>query len=140
MAQHILMVDDDLLVLQLYGRYLEAAGYRVTTTLDGEQAIQLALAEPPHLIILDVVMPGLGGLPALRELKAQPATAAIPVIVITSMQAYHVCSKEAGTLGASAFLTKPISPAQLLTEVRKVLANMESQSGFAKPDGSAPDP
>jgi DNA-binding response OmpR family regulator len=130
MALHILMADDDPLILQLYGHHLEAAGYRFSTALTGEQALELAYADPPHLIILDVMMPGLGGLATLRELKGQPATAAIPVIVITSMQAYHVCSKEARMMGASAFLTKPFSPAQLLAEVSKVLGDTtQAQSG-----------
>jgi CheY-like chemotaxis protein len=71
-------------------------------------------------VVLDDVLE-MGGLVALRQLKAQPTTAAIPVVVITSIQAYQVSAQEAKTLGATTFLTKPFSLPSLLAEVRKVL-------------------
>jgi len=121
MAPKVLIVDDDPLMHQLYGRHLAQAGYQVVTAESGEQALELVEKERPQLIVMDVNMPGIGGVAALRELKAQPATRSIPVIVVTSVTEYHLCEKEARTVGATVFLTKPFGPAQLLAEIRRLL-------------------
>jgi len=114
------MVDDDPLVPMLYGRHLEAAGYEMLTARDGIEAIALASRALPQLIMMDIMMAGMDGLSALRELKRADATKAIPVVIITAyVSAHHATRLEAQTAGAAGFLTKPFSPAQLLAEVAK---------------------
>jgi two-component system phosphate regulon response regulator PhoB len=92
----------------------------------------LATRELPELIILDVMMPEMGGLSALRQLKETEATKAIPVIVL-SVNSDRETRLESEFSGATVFLTKPFSPAQLLAEVRRLLPG-------TKPDDAAGSP
>jgi CheY-like chemotaxis protein len=120
MATKVLIVDDDPLVHMLYSRPLIGAGYEVLTARDGVEALAMATRESPGLVLMDVMMAGMDGLSALRELKRTEATKQIPVIVITANVATHYATRrEAQFSGAASFLTKPFSPAQLLTEVAK---------------------
>lgn len=120
--QKILMVDDDPLMHRLYQQHLERAGYHLVSANNSPQALELAAQELPQLIIMDIVMPGMDGLTALRQLKKKETTKAIPVVVITgNVNAHDASRQEAALAGAAGFLTKPLSPAQLLTEVRRLV-------------------
>lgn len=122
MSLKVLIVDDDPLVHMLYSRPLIGAGYEVLTARDGIEALAMATRESPELVLMDVMMAGMDGLSALRELKRGEATKQIPVIIITSNVGAHTAARrEAQLAGASGFLTKPFSPAQLLTEVTKLV-------------------
>jgi signal transduction histidine kinase/DNA-binding response OmpR family regulator len=108
--QVVLVVDDDPNALDLLGRTLQEAGVRVVTASEGQEALDLARALHPAAITLDVLMPGMDGWEVLRELKADPATQDIPVLMVTMTN-----DRALGyALGATDFLTKPVKRAQLV--------------------------
>jgi len=122
MKPKVLIVDDDPLMHMLYGRHLVGAGYELLMARDGIEALAVASRESPQLIMMDVMMAGMDGLSALRELKRTEATKNIPVVVITAnVSAHHATRKEAELAGATGFLTKPFSPGLLLAEVGKIV-------------------
>jgi len=122
-APKILLVDDEGLMLALYRAYIERAGYQLVTATSGEEGLDIAAREMPDLIIMDVIMQGMSGLAALRALKTNDITKAIPVIIITAAvsKQYEAAHRESTTGGAARFLTKPISPPQLLAEIQKIV-------------------
>jgi CheY-like chemotaxis protein len=117
----ILIADDEVFMLRLLEMTFKKGGYEVVSCRDGREALAAAQAAPPRLIVLDVMMPGLDGLGALRLLKENPATRNIPVVVL-SAKGHALTKVEAETAGAVLFLAKPFSPNQLLGEVQKILA------------------
>ena len=119
-TQKILVADDEVYMLRLLEMTFKKGGYEVVTCRDGQEALVLAAAAAPHLIVLDVMMPGLDGLGALRQLKENPATKAIPVVVL-SAKGHALTRVEAEVAGAALFLAKPFSPNQLLGEVQKII-------------------
>jgi CheY-like chemotaxis protein len=122
--KQILVVDDDPLMHRLFQHHLERAGYQMISARSGREALDIASRQPPQLIVMDIMMPDIDGLEALRELKKADATKAIPVIVITA-NGLHVSRKESESSGAAVFLTKPFSPVQLLTEIRRLVPPTE---------------
>lgn len=120
MAQKVLVVDDDPIMHRVLKHYLERNGYEMVSATNGLQAIELAVRELPSLIVLDVRMPEMSGLAALRRLKESPSTKAIPVIVVT-VHDDRLTRMESQVSGAAAFLTKPFRPAELLAEIKKQL-------------------
>jgi putative two-component system response regulator len=116
----ILIVDDTKENLAVIGGLLDT-DYRVRVANSGERALKIAVAEPrPHLILLDVMMPGIDGYQTLERLRADPATAAIPVIFVTAMDADEDEERGLG-LGAVDYVTKPIRPAILMARVHAQL-------------------
>jgi CheY-like chemotaxis protein len=124
MPHTILIVDDDPVMQRVLRHYLERLEYRTISAQNGREAVELATRERPQLIVLDVMMPEMGGLTALRNLKELNATKDIPVIVVT-VQAAPLTQLEAESSGAALFITKPFSPAQLLGEIRRLLPTEE---------------
>ena len=120
MAHTVLVVDDDPIVHCVLCRVLEGAGYQLARANSGREALELATRDLPQLIILDVLMPDIGGLAVLRQLKNAEATKGIPVIVLTSL-AQRTTQLEATASGADLFLSKPFTEAQLLTALRQLL-------------------
>jgi CheY-like chemotaxis protein/anti-sigma regulatory factor (Ser/Thr protein kinase) len=109
-SRTVLVIDDDPNALDLLGRTLQGAGARVVTATDGGEALRLAKTLHPAAITLDVMMPGMDGWEVLRELKHDPETRDIPVIMITMTD-----DRETGfALGATEFLTKPIDRGRLV--------------------------
>src|ERR671913_1485186 len=108
-APRILVVDDDPTVSEVVARYLERDGYVVETLADGRTALDRALAEPPDLVVLDLMLPGIDGLEVCRRLRA---LAPVPVIMLTARgnEADRVIGLE---LGADDYLAKPFSPREL---------------------------
>lgn len=119
MTNQILVVDDDQLMHRLFQHHLERAGYQMLSAMNGREAIEIASRENPGLIVMDVMLPEVDGLAALRELKKADATKDIPVIVITA-NGHFMARKESENSGAAIFLTKPFSPTQLLNEIRRL--------------------
>jgi len=101
---HILLVDDSKFLRQASEHALAKAGYAVSTAADGEEALRLAAEKSPDLILLDMILPRLSGPDVLRALKANPATAAIPVIVLTSLPQKN--EEKLKQAGAAAYLEK----------------------------------
>src|SRR6185369_4101349 len=119
MTQKILIADDEPHMRRLAELSLRKGGYELVSARNGREAVELALRQLPDLIILDMSMPELDGLGALKELKQNAATQNIPVIMLTA-RGQELARQDAETSGASLFLTKPFSPSQLLAEVRRL--------------------
>jgi two-component system alkaline phosphatase synthesis response regulator PhoP len=116
----ILVVDDERNIVRLLEAYLSRHGHTVATAFDGLEALQRARQEEFDLLILDVMMPFMDGYEVLKNLRKDPATAEVPVIILTAksadqdvFDAYH--------LGAHAFLSKPVDLKELLLFVRQLL-------------------
>jgi two-component system alkaline phosphatase synthesis response regulator PhoP len=120
-SPRILIADDEVYMLRLLEMTFKKGGYTVVSCHDGQEALALATNTLPQLIVLDVMMPGLDGLGALRQLKGNPVTRDIPVVVL-SAKGQALTKVEAQQAGAVLFLAKPFSPNQLLGEVQKILA------------------
>ena len=113
----ILVTDDDHRMRRLLRLNLEQAGYRVTTAEDGTAGLDLAELDPPDLIMLDIMMPGIDGFACLERLRE---FSAVPVILLTAKGEER--DKVHGLdLGADDYLTKPFGPAEMLARVRAVL-------------------
>src|SRR5690349_8259713 len=116
----ILIVDDEPGIVTVVRDYLDRAGFRVLTAGDGAAALRLARAERPSLLVLDLMLPGLDGLDVTRVLRQDPATRALPIIMLTAR--VEETDKLIGLeLGADDYLTKPFSPRELVARVRAVL-------------------
>jgi two-component system, cell cycle response regulator len=128
MARRILVVEDDEASRELVASILNEAGYLVTEAPDGHTALAQASAAKPDLVLLDLMMPGLDGFEVCRRLRRDPATAPIPVIVLTAMgKAMDMDS--AVSSGADDFVTKPIEPAALRTRVGAMLKVLTVPAG-----------
>ena len=120
MSKQILIVDDEPHMLRVTELSLKKGGYEILTARNGREAIDLAGRELPALIVMDVTMPEMDGLTALKQLKATPATAGIPVIMLTS-HGQTVAREEAASSGAALYVTKPFSPSALAAEARRII-------------------
>ncbi len=116
----ILVVDDEADAVELISFNLKAAGFEVVAAADGAEALKSARLHAPELILLDVMLPEIDGLEVCKLLRRDPATAAIPVIMLTAKAAEidRVLGLE---LGADDYVTKPFSPRELVLRVRKLL-------------------
>jgi DNA-binding response OmpR family regulator len=117
MARHILIVDDDTLLRRSLSLQLEQAGYRASTAASAEDGLALARRDPPDLILLDVGLPGMDGLEALRHFQF---SADVPVIFVSARR------RELDTIlglemGADDYITKPFNPDVLLAHIKAVL-------------------
>jgi DNA-binding response OmpR family regulator len=121
----VLVADDDEDILQLVSFRLERAGYKVVTAADGQQALAAAREHQPDLAVLDVMMPGLNGYEVTRQLRADPATAAIPVILLTA-RVQEADVSRGFEAGADDYLRKPFSPQELRSRVQAILARRSS--------------
>ena len=125
MAETILIVDDDLDILELLKMNLEPEGYNVRTANDGESAVQTACANPPDLILLDVMMPHKDGFQVIEELKNIEDTKNVPVILVTARGQTE--DKVLGLdTGADDYITKPF-------DLREVTARVEAVLGRTRP-------
>jgi CheY-like chemotaxis protein len=113
----ILVVDDSRTALFMVTTILRKERYELVTACDGEQALEMAAAERPDLILMDVIMPRKTGFEACRELKRREDTKAIPVILVTTRGEGE--NVEAGfQSGCNDYVTKPINALELITKVR----------------------
>ena len=120
-AKTVLVVDDEQDILDLVRFRLEHDGYRVLTASDGQTGLTLAQQERPDLCILDVMMPKLSGLEVLARLRADPATAATRVILLTA-RGQDADIDRGFELGAHDYVTKPFSPKELRRRVHAQLS------------------
>jgi len=120
MNKKILVVDDEPDALELIEFNLKGAGFEVTTAMDGESALKKARALLPSLIVLDVMLPEIDGLEVCKTLRRDPATARIPIIMLTAKAAEidRVLGLE---LGADDYVTKPFSPRELILRIKGLL-------------------
>jgi len=116
-APRVLIVEDDPNVAEVVGRYLVREGYSVETEADGLRGLEQALADPPDLVVLDLMLPSLSGLEVCRRLRA---VAPVPVIMLTARgeEVDRIAGLE---LGADDYVAKPFSPRELTARVKAVL-------------------
>ncbi len=131
MAYKILAVDDEKHIVRLVQINLQKEGYDVVTASNGREALEQVEREKPDLVIMDVMMPEMGGFEALQEMKANEATSTIPVIMLTA-KAQDADVFEGWKSGADLYLTKPFNPQELLTFVKRILQDKSN----SKEDGS----
>ena len=124
MPKRILAVDDEKHIVRLVQINLQKEGYEVVTATNGREALEAVAASRPDLIVMDVMMPELDGFGALQQLKDNPQTADIPVIMLTA-KAQDADVFKGWQSGADLYLTKPFNPSELLTFVKRIF---ESQA------------
>jgi two-component system alkaline phosphatase synthesis response regulator PhoP len=131
MADTILVVDDSEDIALISARMLSQRGFAVMTALDGQEALSLVARQRPSCILLDVMMPRMSGLEVLQVLKADPETAAIPIIMVTAkttdddvLSGYKQ--------GADYYITKPFTADELIYGVNLVLGHQPA-AGPARP-------
>lgn len=117
----LIIAEDSAHMLRLLEMTLRKGGHTWTPCTDGATVLTAAAVEPPDLFILDVIMPVMDGLTALQSLKTNPATAGIPVIMLTA-RGQSLTRQQAQESGAALFLTKPFSPTELLTAIGSLTA------------------
>jgi two-component system cell cycle response regulator DivK len=116
----ILYVEDNALNRKLLRDLLKKTSYTLIEAHDGESGLKKAIEERPDLILMDIQLPKISGIEATRQLRAEAATAATPIIAITSF-ALSGDDQKAKEAGATAYLAKPYSPFDLLALIRKLL-------------------
>jgi two-component system cell cycle response regulator DivK len=116
----VLIVEDNEKNLKLVRDVLQAKGYATVEAGTAEEGLQLARARNPGLILMDIHLPGMSGIEALKVLHAEPATAAIPVIAITA-SVMKESVREVMAAGFNAFIEKPIDVRGFLEKVRSLL-------------------
>jgi DNA-binding response OmpR family regulator len=124
---HILLVDDDALLRRSLAFSLEQAGYRISTAASAEDALAIAERDPPELVLLDIGLPGMDGLDALRRFRARPG---VPVVFVTARRREldEVLGLE---LGADDYVTKPFDLDILLARIKAVLRRAGRQDRVA---------
>jgi DNA-binding response OmpR family regulator len=116
----ILVADDDVDIRELVEFKLSTLGHDVVAVSDGAAAIEACRAERPDLAVLDVMMPGVSGLDAIRAIRADPALADLPVILLTA-RAQESDVETGFDSGADDYITKPFSPRELASRVQALL-------------------
>jgi DNA-binding response OmpR family regulator len=118
--QKILVVDDEPEAVELVEFNLKQAGFGVVTAADGAEALTKARGTQPDLIVLDLMLPEVDGLDVCKLLRRDPATAAVPIVMLTA-KAAEVDRVLGLELGADDYITKPFSPRELVLRVKKLL-------------------
>ena len=119
-ARTILYVEDNEFNRKIVRQLLARTTYQLREANDGEAGIAAALASPPDLILMDIQLPKVSGLEATRQLRNDPRTATVPIIVVTSF-ALSGDDQKATEAGATAYLAKPYSPRALLAKIREIV-------------------
>lgn len=126
MKEKVLIIEDEKDILKVLEYNLEKEGFRTLLCRNGEEGLDWARKELPDLILLDLMLPGLDGLEVCRELKREPKTSAIPIIMLTAKA--QETDKVAGLeLGADDYVTKPFSVRELIARVKVVLRRREEK-------------
>ena len=122
-AEHgarVMVVDDSATIRAVLGRMLEVEGYAVTRAADGERALELARSEPPELIFLDIVLPGINGFAVLRALRHDPLTQHVPIVMISGNQQateqFYV-----QRFGADDFISKPFGQSDVARSIDRLV-------------------
>jgi two-component system alkaline phosphatase synthesis response regulator PhoP len=134
MSHRILVVDDEAHIVQVLSLKLRNAGYEVITAADGEEALEMALKDPPDLVITDFQMPFMTGLELCQALAANEPTTGIPVIMLTA-RGYALESDDLSLGNIKDVLSKPFSPRAIVQQVQDIL----SGGGGAAAPGERPE-
>ncbi len=123
MAKRVLSVDDEVDVQLILKTALQSEGFEVETAGNGPDALAIAKENPPDLVLLDVMMPGMSGFEVLRELKADDATSTIPVIMLTGVSERSKI-QEALSSGTEFYIIKPFDFDDLMNKVNEALDSL----------------
>jgi len=120
----ILLIEDDTIQIEMIKKHLEPLGYDLIVAKNGQEGIKLAEKQKPHLILMDMIMPGMHGLEATIKLKESPQTQKIPIIALTIMSSPKFVQEcfRAGIIG---YIKKPYDPRVLLENVEKIVGKPE---------------
>jgi len=116
----VLIVDDDELLRDLVRHKLTRAGFEVIEAVDGEQALERLAVEPPDVVVLDAMMPGIDGFEVLRAIREQPALAAFPVVMLTARDQEEDVLNGL-SLGAQDYIVKPFLPDEVVLRIRRLV-------------------
>jgi phosphate regulon transcriptional regulator PhoB len=130
MGGRVLIVEDEPDIRDLLAFHLEREGYDVTRARTGADALRQVRARPPDLILLDLMLPELGGLDVCRRLRQDPRTASVPIVMLTARgeEVDRILGLE---LGADDYIVKPFSPKEVVARVRAVLRRAGARDGAA---------
>lgn len=120
MSEKILVVDDDEDIVRVVRINLELEGFQVRTAYDGLEALEMAIAEPPQLVLLDIMMPRMDGLSALKRMRSHPSLAGTSVVLLTA-RGLTEDRVEGLELGADDYVSKPFDVLELVARVKAVL-------------------
>ena len=126
MSATVLVVDDEKDLVELVRYHLEKEGLTCYEAYDGESALQVARERHPHLIVLDLMLPGVDGLEVCRTLRKDPKTASVAIIMLTA-KADEVDRIVGLEMGADDYMVKPFSPRELVARVKAVLRRGQTQ-------------
>ena len=128
MPSRVLIVEDEPDIRALVVHHLKREGYQVSAASSGEEALRQVQAAPPDLVLLDLMMPAMDGLEVCRRLRQDPATAMLPIVMLTAKgdEVDRVIGLE---IGADDYVVKPFSPKELLARVRAVLRRSRPAPG-----------
>ena len=126
-GKRVLVVDDEPDIVALVAYHLAKAGFRVSTASNGADAVEQAKKERPSLVVLDLMLPGMSGFDVLEEIRRDPSTAGIAVLMLTARKDEPDRVKGL-SLGADDYLTKPFSPAELVLRVKAILRRTGAQA------------
>ncbi len=124
MKKKILIVEDDLDMLNLYQGVLSDV-FEIIPGTNGEEAVELAVTTAPDIILMDVMMPVMDGLEALKLIKENPTISSIPVILLSALGEYDDI-RRGYTMGASCYITKPFTKKELLKAIKSCLENQRA--------------
>ncbi|MFI1487763.1 response regulator transcription factor [Streptomyces sp. NPDC020747] len=142
MGANVLVAEDDVKQAEIIGHYLVREGHVARIVHDGRTALEEIRRRPPDLLVLDVMMPGVDGLDICRVLRAEPAHASLPVLMLTARTTEEDLLL-AFDLGADEYVTKPYSPRELMARIRNLLrrverlAEAEAEQSSRSPAGTA---
>jgi two-component system alkaline phosphatase synthesis response regulator PhoP/two-component system response regulator VicR len=126
MAVKILVCDDERSIVRLIQVNLERQGWQVVTAYDGKEGLEKIMAEKPDICVLDVMMPYMDGFEVLKNLRREPSTQKLPVVMLTAkaqdkdvFEGYHY--------GADVYLTKPFNPMELVTFIKRIIAGSDNE-------------
>lgn len=126
MKGKILVADDEAHILHVVSMKLSRAGYEVVTAMDGEEALELCLAELPDLVITDYQMPYMTGLELCQKLRENDKTKDIPILMLTA-RGFDIESHEMVRAGIRDVLSKPFSPREVLAKVGGLIGQMQAE-------------
>ena len=129
-SKKILIVEDEHDILQLVKLYLEKEGFRTVSAMTGTEALRHVKQEKPDLVVLDLMLPEIDGLEVCKRLRSAPATAMLPIIMLTAK------AEESDTiigleLGADDYVIKPFSPKTLVARIKALFRRLERKIGRA---------
>lgn len=131
MKRRILLIEDERDIQELLNYNLAREGFELTACLNGDEGLDMAGRLKPDLILLDVMIPGMGGKEVCRRLKADPLTESIPVIFLTA-RSEEIDKMLGFELGADDYVTKPFSPRELIARIKAVLKRAQPESSKEK--------